>query len=639
LKTKEGYELVIINQMHKKVFEVSQTPDLYQRDESRVQKMVYKLLPGPNKMLPKVAFAGSNRVVLDEAFVKYPRIEEIREAKTFQKEFLIKEDLVYWIDFYKQVLVLYPGWKDDFSFNLKPSSEYEDVAEFYRDIQYQGYKLHFVSINESVLNQLEAEGKIYRFKLHNQDLANPNKKNKNLHTIYWENLFSPENLVSKNLKLNGEAEVFLRPKTDTIRKIQKTDSSGNLIFKGKNSQAPVIENERFTINKIQFHVPITINFANQNITKFNDFVSESIPKEKMWYLGIDRGENHLLYYCLIDENGNIQKQGSLNKLGPNQQDYIKLLQDKQDQRKNAKETWSVIQNIKQLKEGYLSLAIHEICKIAFEYGAMIVLENLNYGFKKSRTIKFEKSVYQKFEVNLATKLQHLFFKNKEPNELGGVLNALQLCPPLDIAKIDKTDQWGIIRYVQAAYTSKTDPVSRWRKHIYLPDKPEKIKEYFVEGGENYIQITRNTDCYAFEYEEILDGGSKKPWKIDIYKGLIRTKWNPETRFSEKLPVDELYEIAQTLFAGSQNQNINEYVVSNESFNWAKLKYLYDQVTNIRNKIDGEDIILSPVWSEEIKGYFDSQKVDRIGINGENSKLPINGDANGAFNIARKGAGL
>jgi CRISPR-associated protein Cpf1 len=46
-----------------------------------------------------------------------------------------------------------------------------------------------------------------------------------------------------------------------------------------------------------------------------------------------------------------------------------------------------------------------------EYNAIVVLEDLNFGFKRGR-FKVEKQVYQKFEKMLIEKLNYLAFKDR-----------------------------------------------------------------------------------------------------------------------------------------------------------------------------------------------------------------------------------
>ena len=81
-------------------------------------------------------------------------------------------------------------------------------------------------------------------------------------------------------------------------------------------------------------------------------------------------------------------------------------------REDARKSWRKIENIKELKEGYLSQVIHKIGQLMIEYNAIVVMEDLNFGFKRGR-FKVEKQVYQKFEKMLIDKLNFLADKKNE----------------------------------------------------------------------------------------------------------------------------------------------------------------------------------------------------------------------------------
>lgn len=86
----------------------------------------------------------------------------------------------------------------------------------------------------------------------------------------------------------------------------KKDENGNEILNKKGEK--IIDKLRFTREKFLFHVPVTLNFCIKN-TNINEQVREIITQNPdITFLGIDRGEKHLLYYSLIDRNGNILEQ-------------------------------------------------------------------------------------------------------------------------------------------------------------------------------------------------------------------------------------------------------------------------------------------------------------------------------------------
>ena len=65
--------------------------------------------------------------------------------------------------------------------------------------------------------------------------------------------------------------------------------------------------------------------------------------------------------------------------------------------------------LKEIKEGYLSLVIHEISKMVIKYNAIIAMEDLSYGFKKGR-FKVERQVYQSLRQCLSTNLTIWYLK-------------------------------------------------------------------------------------------------------------------------------------------------------------------------------------------------------------------------------------
>jgi CRISPR-associated protein Cpf1 len=144
---------------------------------------------------------------------KYGATDEILalyEKGTFKKgKDFDKQALHQLIDFYKSALPKYEDWRV-FNFSFRPTDHYEDISQFYAEIEQQGYKLSRKGINSQVLNRLVAEGKCYLFEITCKDFekANPNSKD-SLQAIYRKHIFAPHS----NIKLNGEAEIFFRQKS------------------------------------------------------------------------------------------------------------------------------------------------------------------------------------------------------------------------------------------------------------------------------------------------------------------------------------------------------------------------------------------------------------------------------------------
>lgn len=140
-----------------------------------------------------------------------------------------------------------------------------------------------------------------------------------------------------------------------------------------------------------FHVPITMNFKSSGSENINQDVKAYLRHaDDMHIIGIDRGERHLLYLVVIDLQGNIKEQFSLNEIvndyngNTYHTNYHDLLDVREDERLKARQSWQTIENIKELKEGYLSQVIHKITQLMVRYHAIVVLEDLSKGFMRSR---------------------------------------------------------------------------------------------------------------------------------------------------------------------------------------------------------------------------------------------------------------
>ena len=657
--------------------------------EAYYDKMIYKLLPGPNKMLPKVFFSvkGQERFCPpDDLLFGYEQGKH-KKGKNFDEEFMRKL-----IDWFKTAINRHDDWKN-FNFNFSPTDTYEDLSGFYKEIELQGYKISFQKISERYINSLVDSGKLYLFQIYNKDFAEKSTGRKNLHTLYWENLFSEENLRNVCLKLNGEAELFFRPKSESIREIKhekgsilvnKTTSDGKSIpeetyqeiYKFKNgiitsisataqkwlesgkvvckeATHTIVKDKHFTKDTYLFHCPITMNFKAGDITgkKFNEKVLDYLrenPDVKI--IGLDRGERHLIYLSLINQKGEIELQKTLNLVDHVRSDktvsvnYQEKLVQKEGDRDKARKNWQTIGNIKELKEGYLSNVIHEIAKLMIENNAIIVMEDLNFGFKRGR-FPVERQVYQKFENMLIEKLNYLVFKDNSVTEPGGVLNAYQLADKSSKVS-DVGKQCGWIFYIPASYTSKIDPVTGF---VNMFDTQyvsvEKSREFF--GKFENIKYNADKDYFefVFDYKNFTKNrmDSRKKWTVCSYGKRIETFRNPEKNSQWDNREIDLTEELKKLFDendidinGDLKSLISEmddrafFYNDNKKQNGPKgLLQLFRLVLQMRNSVPNTDTdyLISPV-ADHRGIFYDSRNCDE--------SLPENADANGAYNIARKG---
>lgn len=609
------------------------------------EKMDYKLLPSPFKMLPKVMFAKSR---IDE-FNPSDDILRIRESKSFQKgpKFNLN-DLHKFIDFYKQSIPKNNDWKW-FNFNFTPTEKYNAIDEFYSEVEEQGYFLGFHQVPVSLINKLVDEGKLFLFKITGKDFSPHSKGRPNLHTIYWKMLFDEQNLKDVVYKLNGQAEIFFRRKFATDPVVHKANkpvtnkSDYNKQHKPTSEFAyDIVKDRRFTLDQFTLHVPITMNFKAQGNGRLNDEVKSFIKNQGIRHIiGIDRGERHLLYLTMIDMQGNIVKQCSLNSIASNpehpdfSQNYHDILDKKEGDRLQARRNWTTIENIKELKEGYLSQIVHVLAKMMVENDAILVLENLNTGFMRGRQ-KVEKSVYLKFEKMLIDKLNYLVDKTAEPNQPLGALKALQLTEKYeDFNKYQKGNvrQCGFVFYIPAWNTSKLDPATGFVNLFDTRlDSMQSIKAFFSKFDS--IRYNQQNDWFefAFDYNNFTTkaDGVRSKWTLCSVGSRIETKRSPEAvnQFVSK-EIDLISQFKQLFGKVDSSTNLKQVISQMDGEHCKQLLHLFKLMLQMRNSETGTDIdyLVSPV-ADKNGNFFDSRTC--------NDRLPANADANGAFNIARKG---
>ena len=633
------YYLAIMNPKHNRVFEAKNT----NAEGECYEKMEYKLLPGPNKMLPKVFFSKSNI----DSYAPSEQLLENYKNETHKKgdNFNIKDchDL---IDFFKNSIAKHKDWKN-FDFVFSDTNTYQDLSGFYREVEHQGYKLSFRNVSVAYVDQLVEEGKIYLFQIYNKDFSPHSKGTPNMHTLYWKMLFDEQNLKDVVYKLNGQAEVFFRKSSITYT---RPTHPANVPIDNKNQlnnkkqsvfEYDLIKDKRYTVDKFMFHVPITLNFKSsgtENINRLtNLFIQES---NDMHIIGIDRGERHLLYLTVIDLQGRIKEQYSLNEIINNyngneyRTNYHTLLSERNDQRLKERQSWKTIENIKDLKEGYLSQVIHKICQLIIKYKAIVVLEDLNMGFKQSRQ-KVESSVYQQFEKMLIDKLNFLADKKVSAKELGGVLNAYQLTNKFEsFKKMGK--QNGFLFYIPAWNTSKMDPVTGF---VNLFDTRYETREKAKDFFKKFDSITYNTKKdwfeFTFNYEKFTHKaeGTRTIWTLCTHGKRIDTFRDPNQNSqwtSVEVNLTEQFKSLFAMYGIDINAKLQDAIIEQDSTEFSKkLLKLLKLTLQLRNSKTGTDIdyMLSPVADKD-GIFFNSETC------GDN--LPKNADANGAYNIARKG---
>lgn len=460
-------------------------------------------------------------------------------------------------------------------------------------------------------------------------------------------LFDERNLMDVVYKLNGQAEVFFRKSSlkyerPTHPANEPIDNKNGLNSK-KQSIFPydLTKNRRYTVDKFQFHVPITMNFkstGNENInTRVREHIQES---EDLHVIGIDRGERHLLYLTVIDLKGNIKEQYSLNEIVNEYQgniyrtNYHDLLSKREEKRMKERQSWQTIETIKELKEGYLSQVVHKISELMVKYNAIVVLEDLNMGFKRGRQ-KVESSVYQKFEKMLIDKLNYLVDKKKSPEETVGVLHAYQQTNKFESFR-SMGKQNGFLFYIPAWNTSKIDPVTGF---VNLFDTRyetrEKSRDFFSKFESIRYNAEKDWFEFSFDYNQFTSkaDGTRARWTLCTYGKRIETFRAPAHNSQWVSEETVLTERFKQLFSDNAidiHGDLKGCILQQETAAFFKnLLGLFKLTLQIRNSKTGTetDYMLSPV-ADANGTFFNSETCDDM--------LPKNADANGAYNIARKG---
>ena len=609
------------------------------------KKMNYEQIPEPYKMLPKVFFSK----LRSEEFNPDPELIRKHKEGTHKNGAAFNlEDCHNLIDFYKRSIEKHEDWSK-YNFHFSKTNKYKEINDFYNEVSQQGYKLTFTDIDACYIDQLVEDGALYLFQIYCKDFSPCSKGTPNLHTLYWKAIFSEENLKNVVYKLQGGGEIFFRKASIRQEDVITHPKNVEILNKdpGNNKKKSVFEydlvkDKRYTCDKFLFHVPIQMNFKASGENDITLQVNKNIHNcENIHVIGIDRGERNLLYVSVIDQAGNIVEQMSLNEIltydsnhNPHRRNYQEKLDAREKENVAARKNWTTINSIKKLKEGYLSQVVNVICDLVIKYNAIIVLEDLNFGFKRSR-VKFEKQVYQKLEKALIDKLNYYADKKKDPFLNGGLMKAYQLTEPFQsFKKLDK--QTGIIFYVPAWNTSKTDPTTGFVNLLKTKyESVEKTKEFISRI--NDIRYDKEREAFAFDIDynhfTYKAEGTRTTWtlytngeRIDRFRNPCKNnQWDTRHVDLTKEFSALLSEYGISFDSGQLKQNI--LCVKAADF-FKRLMKIITLMVQMRNTDPdkGIDKIVSPVMNENGKFF----------TTGDAQNLPLDADANGAYNIAKKG---
>jgi CRISPR-associated protein Cpf1 len=291
-----------------------------------------------------------------------------------------------------------------------------------------------------------------------------------------------------------------------------------------------------------------------------------------------------------------------------------------------------------------------------KYNAIVVFEDLNSGFKRGR-FSIEKQIYQNLELALAKKLNYLTLKENEAQEPGSFRKAFQLTPKISNFK-DIYKQCGFMFYIPASYTSAVCPNCGFRKNIPTPiGNKDKNKDLISKFSISYDQ---NKDRFKFTYKkaDFINNNRKKDQKQNNLKSefvfhsdveRLQFRRHKDNRGGETKQIEPNEELKNIFKKNGVdilqdiNKQIKEGDYGNDNF-YKRILHNIRLMLQLRNSITKKDKQGNEVREESRdfiqcpSCYFHSEDNPLSLINkykGEDS-LQFNGDANGAYNIARKG---
>lgn len=574
-------------------------------------------------------------------------------------------------------------------------NKYTDKSKFDAEINEtlkECYVCEFVPIDWRLVKEKQNNAELFLFKIHCKDYLSNAIGKKDLQTMYWEDVLSD----GSNHQLCAGAEIFMREpvaKESPIKHavgsklVNKRDIEGNTIpeqiykeiylyanGKTKNispeahryilEQKAVIKDVKHEIikdkrfygeTKYMFHCPIKLQFEAKApkyvLPEVNKIITDALQhSDNLQFIGIDRGEKHLVYSCTIDKNGKIKECKDHDKI--NGTDYVQKLDAVADARVIAKKNWQEQNKIRDLKSGYISHVVHRLVEETIKDGdriaphAYIVLEDLNTEMKRGRQ-KIEKQVYQNLETALAKKLNFVVDKNAKQGELGSVSKALQLTPPINnYQDIENKKQFGVMLYTRANYTSVTDPATGWRKTIYIKNgKEEDIKNQILYSFDDFGFDGKD---YYFEYTEAHAGHTWRLYSGKDGKMLSRFQNRKQLQKDKNIWVPEQINVVEILdklfidfdksksFKSQIEHGVELKKIDGRSETaWQSLRYALDLIQQIRNsgvKKEDDNFLFSPVRNENGEHFDTRNHANNDGL----SNFIKDADANGAYNIARKG---
>ena len=422
----------------------------------------------------------------------------------------------------------------------------------------------------------------------------------------WKEIYLFKNGRLERSKLSAEVVSWLE--------------SGKVV--AKQVERDIVKDYSFTVDRFLLHVPVTMQRSCDPGTKdieglVNLRVDEAIKNGAgRNIIGINRGENNLLYVVVIGPDGRVLEQRSLNVIDG--VDYAGRINDRVGTMREQQRRWEDMDRVTPIKDGYVANALPEIYRLILKYDALVAMEDLDMSFTSSRA-QLGQTVYRKFENMLLDKLAYLV-----PDVVNAPHEALQLSPGSKAT--DK--RGGVVYFVSPFATSGLDPKTGWLNllPVYGADSAEKKRALF----EKMDSVTRDKYGdwhFSFDYANygIERAGIKTAWTVTS-KGerLERTTDENGKDSVERVEISRLFDEA---VGGDYEGDLKEKLASLRGTSLDTAVRALRLMLQTRNCLIGDvsGRYISPVEGA-VKG-FDSDNA--------RDDEPLCTDAVTAFNLARK----
>ncbi len=479
---------------------------LLQKDFAKDNQIIEKLKQNPTenwqmldyhkitfKALEKLALLDKSTFDIENETINF-EIKKIYQSKLYKPKndsgfltFENKQNLYKLINYCKKCLAKIPE-ANLYDFKFQETQKYNTLEEFADEIDKQGYKSSWSGLNKDYLFELEKQDNenVLVFKLHNQDFRRDKIQDKtrkvNLFTKYWFDAMK----LGQEIRITPEIDIFKRNKEEIIeqrtRKLKTTNKE--IIEKARNYQDKI-----YGVFRLQFYPRNNLLIDQEKqLEQINQEIKNKNSKEnKTYYLGLDRGENELVSFCLVDSAGQMIKNGDWTKLGgfdyttslkkyqtKKQQlfekyadvsacndDKVKIELEKQAKKLQQEFDIEGLLAAEAIKKGYCSYLINEINQILVEYpNTYIVLEDLDIKGKvnsetgeNNKEQNLEKTmgatVYQAIENAIVNKFKYYVVKTGEYNGKQFVPNITKIEDLRINDEATNEDNRGIIRFLKS----------------------------------------------------------------------------------------------------------------------------------------------------------------------------------------------